>query len=271
MTAYYGPEWESLQSRMVDRWCASFTGNTGLQSPSTLGRNHGVLTNFGNNGNDAYVADPDKLAINFNGSNNSVQVSATYSALISSKIFSLSLWMRTSATNTTTFPFSLGNSASDSAVCGFRMSTGTGTITFFYRDNAGNFVFPGGPTVVNNGKWNHVVAVANGSTAQLYVNGRADGEAASISSGTSVLGASTINRVTIGALGRISVIAFYSGLLDDAIIFNTALTASEVLFLYEQGRGGGLLREPPKRRAFFVPTLPFPVRRRSSRFLTFPG
>ena len=67
MLAYYGPEWESLASRMVDRWCSSFSGNTGLQLPSTMGRNHGTLTNFSNNGNDAYVTSPDILALNFDG------------------------------------------------------------------------------------------------------------------------------------------------------------------------------------------------------------
>jgi hypothetical protein len=246
MLAYYGPEWESLASRIVDRWCSSFSGNTGLQLPSTLGRNHGVLTNFSNNGNDAYVADLNKLAMIFNGSNNSVQVSATYSALISSKIFSLSFWMRTTAVNTNVFPFSLGNSASDNAVCGFRMSPeGTGRIALVFRDNTGNFVIPGDATVVNNSQWNHVCAVANGLTAQLYVNGMASGSASSIAS----LGASTINRVTIGALGRVSVVAFYSGMVDDAIILNAGLTPSEVLFLYEQGRGGGMLYQPPRRRS----------------------
>jgi len=246
MLAYYGPEWEIFASRMVGRWCASFTGNTGLQLPDTMGRDHGTLSNFASNGNDAYVTSPDRLAVNFNGSNNSVQVLATHSALISSKIFTLSFWLRTIATNTNAYPFAFGNSANDIPYCGFRISTtGAGTIAFFYRDTAGNFVTPGDATVVNNGQWNHVVATCNGSTAQLYVNGRASGSAASIAS----LGASTANRVTIGALGRVSVVAFYSGLVDDAIILNAGLTPSEVLFLYEQGRGGGLLLQPPRRRS----------------------
>jgi hypothetical protein len=234
MLAHYGPEWERLASRMVDRWTPSFTGNTGLQLPDTMGRDHGTLTNFANNGNDAYVTSPDRLAVNFNGSNNSVQISATYSALISSKIFSLSFWLRTSATNTNAYPFALGNSASDFATCAFRMSTtGAGTIALFFRDNAGNFVIPGDATVVNDGQWNHVVATCNGSTAQLFVNGRASGSASSISS----LGASTINRVTIGALGRISVLAFYSGLLDDARIYRDPLSAGDVRQLWQLGRG----------------------------------
>jgi hypothetical protein len=188
-----------------------------------------------------WVASGGKGALDFDGSNDSVQVSAIYSALISSKIFSLSFWMRTSATNTNTFPLSLGNSASDNAVCGFRMSpAGAGTIALVFRDNAGNFVIPGEVTVVNNGQWNHVAAVASGSTAQVYVNGSASGSASSISS----LGATTINRVTIGALGRTSVIAFYSGLVDDAIIFNTALAANEVREIYRLGRGYGVFPEP---------------------------
>ena len=181
-----------------------------------------------------WVVSGGRGALDFDGSNDRAEITATYSALISSKIFSLSFWMRTSATNTNTFPFALGNSANDTPSCSFRMSTtGAGTIALFFRDSAGNFVIPGDATVVNNGQWNHVCAVANGLTAQLYVNGSASGSASSISS----LGASTVNRVTIGALGRISVVAFYSGLVDDARIYRDPLLLGDVRQLWQLGRG----------------------------------
>ena len=63
----------------------------------------------------------------------------------------------------------------------------------------------------------------------------------------------------------------FLGQIDDARICDRALTAPEIWQLYERGRGGGLLHEPPRRRAFFVPTVPVANRRRSSRFLAFPG
>jgi hypothetical protein len=42
--------------------------------------------------------------------------------------------------------------------------------------------------------------------------------------------------------------AFY----DDVALINTAITASEVRFLYDQGRGGGMLYQPPRRRSYSV-------------------
>ncbi len=213
-------------------WCPSLQSPGGTRLHDLRGSNWGTLTMM--DAASDWVVSGGRGALDFDGSNDRAEITGTYSGLISSKIFSLSFWMRTTAANTNTYPFTLGNSANDNPICGFRMSTtGAGTIAFFYRDNAGNFVIPGDATVVNDGQWNHVVATCNGSTAQLFVNGRASGSASSISS----LGASTINRVTIGALGRISVLAFYSGLLDDARIYRDPLSAGDVRQLWQLGRG----------------------------------
>ncbi len=213
-------------------WCPSLQSPGGTRLHDLRGGNWGTLTNM-DSATD-WVVSGGRGALDFDGSNDRAETTATYSGLISGKIFTLSFWMRTSATNTNAYPFAFGSSASDTPYCGFRMSTtGAGTIALFFRDNAGNFVVPGDATVVNNGQWNHVVAVANGLTAQLYVNGRASGSASSIGS----LGASTANRVTIGALGRISVVAFYSGLVDDARIYRDPLTLGDVRQLWQLGRG----------------------------------
>jgi hypothetical protein len=278
LTAYYGPEWESLASRMLDRWTPSLTGNTGLQLPSTMGRNHGTLTNFSNNGNDAYVSSPDRLALNFDGTNDSVDFGNILN--LGSSPFSASCWMLWPAATANVNrgiigKYGAGNARSwllATANTGSMVSelNQTGTVVFYYQSNASAFsaseVAGSIGTTLNNGQWRHVIITfVPSQAATIFVDGR---QARQITSSvpSSVAINSTALTISSYAGGN-----FFSGQLDDIIIFNTALTLNEITFIYEQGRGGGMLREPPKRRSFFVPTLPLPVRRRSSRFLTFPG
>ena len=193
-----------------------------------------------------WVPSGGKLALDFDGVNDSVNITTNLSAIITSKQYTVCCWINTSATNSNTYPFSLGNTASDDAIVGFRIDpTGNGRLIAFLRDNAGNFAIPGDVVIaVNNAVWNHIAVVANGSTAQLYTNAATNGTSVSISS----LGTATINRATIGALGRTSIVAYYLGLTDDIRIYNRALTPSEIILLYTGGRGVGLMPERIKHR-----------------------
>ena len=233
----------SLTQGLAGAWCPSL-GATGFRLLDRSGRNnHGTLTNMAST---AWVTSGGKIALDFDGSNDSVNITVDLSAVVTSKNYTLSTWTKTSATNSNAYPFSLGSAASDFPVVGFRIDPGgSGRVIAFIRDNAGNFVLPGNdPPAVNNGAWNHLLVVANGSTAQVYTNGGVNGAAASIAS----IGTTTINRATIGALGRTSVAAYYSGQVDDSRIYNRALTAPEIQQLYVGGRGFGLLPERPRRR-----------------------
>ena len=223
-----------LTQWMVGYWSPVLTGATGLQLLDLSGENnHGTLTNM-----DAptdWVDSPYGKVIDFDGSNDFVNITANLSSVISSKVFTFAVWIRTSATNTNAYPFAAGNTASDTPYLGFRLDpSGNGQTQFFYRDSAGNFVIPGSGAAINNGQWNQLVAVANGSTLQVHVNGSAYGSASSISS----LGAATITRVTIGALGRTTVIVHFAGQIAEACIWSDAMTRSEIQTLHALGPGG---------------------------------
>jgi parallel beta-helix repeat protein len=88
-----------------------------------------------------------------------------------------------------------------------------------------------GSTDVNDGEWHHVAGVYDGSMVYLYVDGYLDGLEASRNGS----GAITINSydLYIGEnaekMGR-----SWNGLVDDARIYNAALTASEVAALVVQ-------------------------------------
>ncbi len=253
MTAYYGPEWESLASRIVDRWTPSLTGNTGLQLPSVMGRNQGVLTNFSNNGNDAYVTSADRLAINFDGVNDRVAVNTVS---LNTLNFGISFWAQQKGAAAIGMP--IGN------------STTTNSYIWFRSGNYLRFQIPTGNVEFNLTTFTtfrHYCIFSTPSTAAISaINLFLDG----VSIGALTLAAGTFTLNSIGD-GYASNAFPFPGVIDDVIVFGQGLRPHEPRFIYEQGRGGGMLREPPKRRSVFLPTLPFPVRRRSSRFLTFPG
>lgn len=230
----------NLSINTMGAWCPSLGASGTRLVDRSAYRRDATLSN-----GPTYLADTGKLAISYNGSTQFCNASVDLSALISTKAFTFSTWIKTSATNSNAYPFAAGNTASDTPYLGFRLDpSGNGQTQFFYRDSAGNFVIPGAGAAVNNDQWNQLVAVANASTLQVYVNGSAYGSASSIAS----LGASTINRVTIGALGRTSVIVHFNGQVDDSRILNRALTAAEVRQFWIGGRGFGLIPERQRRR-----------------------
>jgi hypothetical protein len=238
---------------MVDRWCPSFWGNTGLQLPSTLGRSHGTLTNFANNGNDAYVAVQDRTALNFDGVNDRVAVSTLS---LNTLDFGISFWAQQRGAAAIGMP--IGNSTTTNSYIWFR----SGNYLRFQMPTA-NVEF----NLTTFTPFRHYCLFSTTSTAALStINLFVDG----VSIGALSLAAGTFTINSIGD-GYSSSAFPFPGVIDDVIVFGQGLRPHEPRFLFEQGRGGGLLREPPKRRAFFVPALPFPVRRRSSRFLAFPG
>jgi hypothetical protein len=272
MLAYYGPEWKSLESRMVDRWCTSFTGNTGLQFPSTMGRNHGVLTNFANNGNDAYVASPDRLALNFDGSNDyvtSIGNLASFSFIQNTMQFSLSWWIKLAATGTRYCIAGNTNTSSEKGLfLLFENGAGAGTRAirlFLTRGVAASPVaeFRSADNAINDTEWHHVAitAAGDGNSGRIFVDGKQ----------LSTTVQTNLNALSTGDSTRSLTIASqtngftfpFGGQLDDFIIFNTALTASEVREIYRLGRGYGVFPEPDFDEGFAAAFQAYWARRQS--------
>jgi hypothetical protein len=93
-----------------------------------------------------------------------------------------------------------------------------------------------GNTVVKLNTWYHVAMTYDGATLKLYVNGAPDG---SMPVSGSIIQSS--EPVRIGGVPD----APLSGLIDEADIFNRALTAGEVQGIYNAGRAGKCKVTPP--------------------------
>ncbi len=237
MLAYYGPEWESLASRIVGRWCPSFSGNTGLQLPDTMGRNHGTLTSLDRNA--AWQTNGGALSLALQEPNGLVSFSG-----MPTQPLTIAGWFAISQSGTNII-LSMGGSNTNAGV----IATVVGQGIAWY---ANAFRITQTSTTATLNRWYHFVLSVNqppNYLASLYVDGVLVGTSSFIYS-------FTFPTWLIGSNQSAS-IEQMRGWVDDFIIFNTALTANEVRFIYDQGRGGGMLYQPPRRRSYFASVTTF--------------
>jgi hypothetical protein len=98
-----------------------------------------------------------------------------------------------------------------------------------------------GAKTVTDGNWHFVAisATVPSGTAQLYTDGVADGSPAPTST-------QTITNAAAMVIGSTSagVTGFFKGTIANVQIYNTSLTASEILALYNEGIGGAPIPMP---------------------------
>jgi Concanavalin A-like lectin/glucanases superfamily len=117
---------------------------------------------------------------------------------------------------------------------GFSMDTGStglsipgvgfydGTWRFCYRSSGAN---------VPLNAWIHMVGTWDGTSLKLYINGSLD----QTTTPGSALPTITTNHTFIGRRHDNTLVTFFPGLLDDARIYNRALTAADVGMLFTFG------------------------------------
>jgi hypothetical protein len=244
MFAYYPPEWQSLQSRMVGRWCPSFTGATGLQLSDTSGfGNHGVLANMDRN--TSWQTSLDKLALSSQGNPNFADIPDA-PQLNPTKQIAFSVWCNTRVVSSSVTYCLLSKQSSVNAqpypAFDIRGSSGN-TWEVAIAIGATNRTISLGAMVAN--EWSHLLFSYDGNTLTGHKNGLLTGSL----SVTGDLGTTT-NPLRLfdnpGFTGR-----YANALIDDIIFFNAGVTRNEVQFLYGQGRGGGMLHQPLRRRSYY--------------------
>lgn len=99
-----------------------------------------------------------------------------------------------------------------------------------------------GDTVPERGKWNHAVVTLSATEIHLYLNGNLIGEAAN--NNDMILDKlKTFNSIDLGR-SKFSADADYIGFMKDVSIYKTALTAEDVVNLYQANGGTGAISTP---------------------------
>jgi len=95
-----------------------------------------------------------------------------------------------------------------------------GSVDFFLRDTKDVNSRAVGKTLVNDGKWHHVVGVKAGNKVKIYIDGKEDGVADAVDA---VYGENDQPLVFMVHYDR-----WLKGLIDDVAIFNKALTEDQI-------------------------------------------
>ena len=242
-------EHSSLRQGLVGAWCPSL-GASGLSLIDRSGRgNHGTLTNMG--GQDNWRASGSGVTLNFDGTDDFVSVPNRAALVPGASSFTWSVWILASpqtqfgvvaqmrmADNgiTDVITVAVGGNTIDGTT-GKRFGLGllfNGQTNGRYTDTASDVI---------TGRWQHLCAAWNGSTAALYVDGVSVATTLVLNAG-SISSCDPTGPLRIGT-NVASGGSYFSGQVDDFRIYNRSLTPAEIRLLASR-RGIGLQPLPDR-------------------------
>jgi hypothetical protein len=175
-------------------------------------------------------------AYNFNGSNQYVSTANSY---VNPTDFTISIWFKT-------------NTTSGGKLIGFgNAQTGSSSNydRHIYMNNAGQIyfgVYPGSvvtvnsPLSYNDNNWHLATATLSSTTGMaLYIDGAIVGSNAGNKTAQAYTGYWRIGYDNTNGWTSIPSSFFFNGILDDALIYSRALSASEIATLYNSPDGAG--------------------------------
>ena len=200
-------------------------GEGSIASDSSGNGNHGILTN-----GPVWTSGGFSGALIFDGQNDQVTVDSTPLAMDTWNAISVGAWIKND----------IGVGAGTDDIVSYWnypsspswLLSHHGNNKYFWSINGTGFVTGG----VLSTDWTHVVGTYDGSTMRLYVNGV---EAALLSGLSGNLPFSTAD-IIIG--GQADGSNFFDGIIDEVQIYNRALSAQEILDIYNSS---GELNTPP--------------------------
>ena len=261
----------SLREGLVGAWIPSVSGS-GLLLPDLSGQgNNGTLTNMGP---EDWVSSQYGRALDFDWVNDYVEVSPLKSLTTGC----IAAWFKTSrsahAANNDEAIFCLSNTATNNIV---RLQVGEAA--GIYPDESLNFIVLNngtsllrmhirkGHTFYKDGKWHHVVVKVDGIANTIFVDGINEAASITFQDGTSTTQAFTnITSPNFCCFGVASWNNFgirdqFGGQLDDARIYNRALSEPEIKLLASRP---GIGLRPQRRTMYYAP----PTGARRRRILT---
>lgn len=220
----------NLSSGLVGYW--TFDANKGL-SDSTGGGSTIALSG-------TTRTKPGKIGQAYDFSGGSTYADFGNTQNFGSGDFSISGWLRSSVGWISQGPGSgqnniIGKQNIDSDGAGYMLSITSSGMRWTIGPYSPGAAQATNSQLLNDNKWHHFVAVKSGNTALLYL----DGGSPSTASGSS-LSATNSGNLRIGDDGTNA--RGFNGSVDDLRFYNRALTAEEVLRLYNMGGGSTLAK-----------------------------
>ena len=190
-------------------------------------------------------------AFRFDGVNDYVRVPHTPSLDVGNQV-TVECWMKADASNAMNTYQGLVTSDFYGIEIANGYAIGSMGVNFFISTDGGASVSPwsfpdtatpnGGGAVVSAGQWHHVAGTYDGARLQLYVDGQPWGVPTPHTGAISPMHSDSF--LTLGAEdGRAACPAcvgsrYFNGLIDEASIYNRALSAAEIQAIYSAGSAG---------------------------------
>ncbi len=116
------------------------------------------------------------------------------------------------------------------------------SLRVYIRSDANTVVLERNSTTpVFDGEWHHIVWSESNGRVRLYIDGAVDASSFDYSRASAI----TLNRTTLGAIERAAVSHWFTGQIDDAAVWNRALTWTEVQQLRTNGVPAPVVVVPP--------------------------
>lgn len=218
-------------------------------------RNHGTLTNMAN---DDWVVSQGAGALDFDGVNDFVD-NNPWTTNLGTGDFSLSAWIKTSSSTRQTIFGAYNGSLVDSGVFLDVLSTGKIRSTAV-QDSSARLIYADSNSSAATGSWTHICGVRRSATMDVYVNGKIDNGVQS-SLGNPNVAITGSHRIGSGRSDA-GYSSPFNGQIDDARVYNRALTPPEIRQLASK-RGIGL-QPRPKQFTYYQ----FPSGSKRRRILT---
>lgn len=198
----------------------TFDATSGTSVADAAGTNTGTWT--GTLGTQWTITGKVNGAGSFNGTDNYVSI-PNAAALQIASAFSISCWVYSKSIGNYYFFLTktTGNGIAGSTF-ELRSAPTTGQIQFLGKTGSIN-----GSTNLTINTWQHIVATWDGTTGNLYLNG------INIGSSTSMTFTNVTDIMEIGTRG--DGYTYFNGLIDEAGVWNRALTSAEVTDLFSAG------------------------------------
>ncbi len=164
-------------------------------------------------------------AVSFNGSSDELNIinSSDFDTWTSSSNFSIELWVKFTELNGT--QVFIGRDASSGYMQWWIGATSAGKVTWYITDSNNNNAQLTSASAINDGVWHHIVAVKEGSSLNLYVDGVAASGTKTFTGNFSASG----NSVTVGYLSVNSSSEYhYNGAIDEVALYSDALSNSSI-------------------------------------------